>query len=82
MIEWYKWEKLGWSWAIGWNPNYGGYYAQAWKQLPKVAIVEGKKVYSQCITEHGKSLAEAQSRLWQRLDQFYKVENSIKFILL
>lgn len=66
---WYELEKQGWSWAVGWNPNYGGYYVQAWRDLPKPIVVEGKRIFRECFTESGKSISEAESKLWQRLSR-------------
>ena len=72
-MNWYKYEKLGWSWSTGWRPNYGGYYAQAvkdldQKDLDKPVRVNGRRVYRTCITEGGKTISEAESKVQQRID--------------
>lgn len=67
-MKWHDYEKRGWSWAIGWNPNYGGYYAQAWRRFPKRVRLDGRWSYRDCVIEGGQTLAEAQTNLWQRLD--------------
>jgi hypothetical protein len=67
-MNWYQAERDGWSWATGWNHYLGTYYAQAWRDLPKPVRVEGRLVYRECLIEHGKTVPEAESKLWQRLD--------------
>lgn len=74
-MKWHDYEKRGWSWSLGFNPNYGGYYAQAWRDLPKRpdgkkgwVRINGKKVYRECLIEGGKTIAEAKDKLHQRLD--------------
>ncbi|MHC4867211.1 MAG: hypothetical protein ACYTEX_24300 [Planctomycetota bacterium] len=66
-MDWWKYEKAGWSWAVGWNPNYG-YYAQAWRDLDQPRRVDGKLLLRECFTEHGKTIAEAEAKLRQRLE--------------
>lgn len=65
-------ERTGWSWNLGWNPNYGGYFCQATKDLLKRIKVDGKWYYRTCITEGGKSLEEAQEKLLQRVEGLQK----------
>ncbi len=68
--KWYELERKGWSWSTGWSPTiYSGYYAQAWRPFKQRRWVDGKWVYRECFTEGGKTIAEAESNLWQRLDQ-------------
>ena len=73
--RWHDYEKRGWSWSIGWNPNYGGYYARAWRDFPKDERgkikrkrVNGRWFYRECIIEGGRTIAEAESKVWQMLD--------------
>ena len=67
-MNWHPYEKLGWSWTSGWNPRYGGYYAQARRDYPKIVMVNGRRVYRQCLTEGGRTIEEAETKLMQRLD--------------
>jgi hypothetical protein len=68
-MSWYDLEKRGWSWATGWNHNYGGYYAQAWRNRKKIVVIGGRRSGRECFIEGGKSIAEAEVNLWQRLEQ-------------
>jgi hypothetical protein len=68
MSKWYAYEKQGWWWSVGWNPNYGGYYAQAVKPLPRPVVVEGRRVFRTCVTEGGKTIADAEDKVFQRID--------------
>ena len=69
-MSWYTLEKIGWSWATGWNPNYGGYYAQAWRDLPeRIRLEDGRIMIRECFIEHGRTIVEAENKLWQRLEQ-------------
>lgn len=56
----------GWSWSIGWNPNYGGWYAQAWRYLPKPVRVRGMLKLKECVIEGGNSMEDAMLNLLQR----------------
>lgn len=67
-MEWYEYEKKGWCWAEGWSADRGGYYAQAWRNLPKSVQVDGRWVRRECITEGGKSTREAGAKVRQRID--------------
>ncbi len=69
MVDWYKFEKQKWSWASGWNHDYKMYYAQAWRNLLKPILVDGKLQYRECIIEFSKSLIKAEINLQQRLEQ-------------
>lgn len=69
-MDWTRYEKLGWSWSVGWSPkNYGGYYAQAWRDLKRPVRVEGRLVRRECFTEGGRTITEAEEKLRQRLEQ-------------
>lgn len=70
---WYDYEKRGWQWAVGWSDNFGGYYAQAWRNLKKSRLVRGIRVTRECYIEGGKDIATAEELLWQRLDLVDKV---------
>uniref|UniRef100_A0A6H1ZN37 Uncharacterized protein n=1 Tax=viral metagenome TaxID=1070528 RepID=A0A6H1ZN37_9ZZZZ len=67
-MNWHPYEKRGWSWSSGWNPGRGGYFAQAWRDLPKRLWVDGRWMYRECLIEGGKTIEEATSKLMQRLD--------------
>lgn len=69
MQDWTKYERQGWSWSVGWNANYGGYYAQAWRDYPQKKRLEGRRVKRECFTEGGKTIDEAELKLQQRLEQ-------------
>jgi len=75
-MKWYDYEKSGWSWATGWSPTKNGYYAQAWRDLPKRLWKDNHWVYRECLTESGQNISEATSKLWQRLDGFEKDNNA------
>lgn len=63
-----QYEKLGWSWHIGYNIDYGGYYAQAWRDRKKYIVIDNKKSYCECITEGGVNTEEALGKLIDRLE--------------
>lgn len=69
MQDWAKYERQGWSWSVGWRPNYGGYFAQAWRDYDRRPNIEGRLAKRQCFTEHGKTIDEAELKLQQRLEQ-------------
>lgn len=80
-MNWYNYEKRGWRWSIGFNPNYGGYYAKAYRDLPKQpdgkkgrVRLNGRWFYLEIVIEGGKTTAEATSKVQQRLDSI----NSLK----
>ena len=82
-MKWYDYEKRGWSWSVGFNPNYGGYYAQAYRDLPRRSDgtlgwvrINGRKVYRECLIEGGKTTAEAKRKLQQRLDSIDSLKDS------
>lgn len=64
-----KYEKNKWSFSMGYNKNYGGYYAQAWKDLDKAVYLDGRWYYRDCLTEGGKDESEALWKLLQRMEQ-------------
>ena len=68
-MNWYDFERLGWSWAVGWNPNYGGYYAQAWRDYSKPVRITGRLHHREIFTEGGRGIEEATAKLWERLEQ-------------
>lgn len=71
-MHWYYYQKKGWSWTVGWVQTRNGYCAQAWKNLKTRKKVGGRWTYRQCLTESGKTIAEASSKLLQRLDGLEK----------
>jgi len=82
-MKWYDYEKRGWSWSLGFNPNYGGYYAQAYRDLPKRpdgtkgwVRINGHKVYRECLIEGGCTIDEARDKLHQRLDSIDSLKDS------
>jgi hypothetical protein len=62
-------DEHGWSWCSGYNPNYGGYYCQAWCDLPEPRKVDGHVVWRNCIIEGGDTIREAKEKLLQRVEQ-------------
>ena len=74
-MNWYDFERLGWSWAVGWNPNLGGYYAQAWRAHPRPVRIAGRWHYREIFTEGGQSVAEAEAKLWERLKQLERLDD-------
>jgi hypothetical protein len=66
-IDWQRYEREGWSWAVGWNPNYGGYYAQMWRPLKRPIRVNGVLKLRECLTEHGATIAAAEVKLQDRI---------------
>jgi hypothetical protein len=62
----YELEKKGWSWSSGWSITRGGYYAQIFKDLPKPKRIDGQIVFRNVITEFGRTLEEAESKVLQR----------------
>lgn len=75
MATWHDYERCGWSWATGWSATHGGYYAQAWRNLPKPFRAGGRRYFRECLTEHGSTIDEATTNLWQRLDGLEEREN-------
>ena len=67
-MNWYDFERLGWSWAVGWNPNYGGYYAQAWRAYRKPVRINGRLHRREIFTEGGRTTDEATAKLWEILE--------------
>lgn len=67
-MDWSKFEKRGWSWSVGWSSSMGGYYARAWRDLPRRIQVEGRWIYRECLTEGGRDTLEAEAKLQQRLE--------------
>lgn len=74
-MKWHEYETRGWYWSIGFNPNYGGYYAQAYRDLPKQPDgkkgrirINGSWVYREVVIEGGRTIDEAVSKVQQRLD--------------
>jgi hypothetical protein len=57
----------GWAWSIGWNPNYGGWYAQAWRYLPRAIRVDGRLKLKECFIEGGKNMEDALLKLLERV---------------
>ena len=70
-MNWWRWEKHGWSWAVGWNRTRAAYYAQAWRDLPRPKRVDGMLKMRDCLSEHGRSVEEAERKLEQRLEQVH-----------
>ncbi len=60
-------QSRGWAWCVGYAPHLGGYYAQAFRDLPKPIRIDGELVYRECYTEGGNCQEEAVSKLLQRL---------------
>jgi len=76
-VTWADLERRGWSWVVGWSPqNYGGYYAQAWRDYPKPKVVEGRCRYRQCLTEGGRTIEEATTRPMERMEGLCVEEDS------
>lgn len=67
-MNFHPYEKLGWSWCAGYSRTRGGYYAQAWRDLPQRLKVDGRWMYRECLTEGGRTIEEAAAKLMQRLD--------------
>lgn len=65
-MDWWEFEKLGWSWSVGWSQD-RGYFADAWRDLPQRVFVEGRWVYREHLVEIGKTILEAEGKLQQRL---------------
>ncbi len=60
-------QEAGWNWSVGFTPNYGGYYAQAWKPLLKQLRINGAWVFRECLTEGGASIESAMKALRKRI---------------
>jgi hypothetical protein len=68
MRDWTKYERTGWSWCVGWNPHYGGYFAQAWRDWPQRRKVEGHWRLRDIVTEGGRTIDEAELKVQERLE--------------
>lgn len=66
--NWYYWERRGWSWATGWTPTRGGYYASAWRDRPQPVRISGLLSLREVFVEGGRTIEEAEVKLWERLE--------------
>jgi len=70
-LNWYKWEKLGWSWSIGYSKD-RGYYAECWRDLDEPVKVDGRWYYRECLIEFARHTIIAEAKLQERLETRYK----------
>ncbi len=60
--------KEGWNWAVGYSKD-RGYFAEAWRDLPKPVWRDGNWIYRECKIKIAKSISEAEAALMKRIKQ-------------
>jgi hypothetical protein len=62
-------EAKGWTYSVGYNKDYGGYYAQAWRPYKEPVYIGQDKLFAECLTCAGPTPEAAADTLCQRLMQ-------------